>query len=120
MPQNYDSDPYRRAQGDTESEIRDQLTADGDNVAISGFNEVEIKIEQPDGSLISDDTAGNVSVVDASAGIVQYEFASGDLSQAGRYRYEWIVEFGDGGIQSFPSAKLAEIIVREDVDTLTS
>jgi len=108
------SDPYYRVVGDTDTSIDDQLIADGSAVDISNST-VEIHIEQPDGTVITDDTTGNVTIVDAVNGTVKYEFSSGDLDQSGRYRYEWEVTFGGGDVLTVPSSELEIIQVREEL-----
>jgi hypothetical protein len=108
------SDPYYRVVGDTDTSIDDQLIADGSAVDISN-SIVAIHIEQPDGTVITDDTNGNVTVVDAVNGNVKYEFSSGDLDQPGRYRYEWEVTFGGGDVLTIPSSELEIIQVREEL-----
>lgn len=109
------SDQYRRVVGDTDSPIEDTLIGDGQAIDISGFQSVELHIEKPDGTTITDDNTGNVTVEDSPAGEVKYEFQTGDLDQQGRYRYEWQVTFGDGGILTFPGDTMAKIWVREEI-----
>lgn len=109
------TEQYRRVVGDTESDIEDQLVADQTNVALTDFQEVEIHIEKPDGTSLTDDTTGAVSVQDVANGVVQYQFQSGDLDQSGRYRYEWEVTFGDGGVLTFPGDDYATIWVRDEL-----
>lgn len=106
---------YRRVVGDTQSDIEDQLLADGSTVDLAYIQTAAIHIEKPDGTIITDDTAGAVSVPDATNGVVQYEFQSGDLDQSGRYRYEWEITFEDGGILSFPGDDFATIWVRDEL-----
>lgn len=96
---------YRR-QNDTASPIEDTLRDDdGAAVDISGYQAVEIHIwEQTDGStVVDDDTNGNVTVTDAGAGEVKYDFQSADLTDATAKRYEWQVTFANGTIETFPN-----------------
>lgn len=109
------SEQYRRVVGDTESDIEDQLLADSANVDLTNLLGVSIHIVKPDGTTITDDRNGAVSVQDVSNGVVQYEFQSGDLDQSGRYRYEWEVTFGDGGVLTFPGDDWATIWVRDEL-----
>jgi len=109
------SDEYRRVVGDTESSIEDQLTGDGTVISIEDFNAVEIHIEKPDGTVLTDDTTGAVTVENSTEGKVRYDFQSGDLDQTGRYRYEWEVTFGDGGVLTFPGDSMAKIFVRDEL-----
>jgi len=109
------SEPYFRVVGDTDTSIDDQLVADGSAVDISNFSSVEIHIEKPDDTVITDDTNGGVTVTDAANGKVKYEFASGDLDRPGRYRYEWQITFGGGDVLTVPSSGLGIIQVREEL-----
>jgi len=109
------SDPYRRVVGDTDTSLDDQLVADGQAVDISNHSSVEIHIETPDGNVITDDTGGGVTVVDANNGKVKYEFSSGDLDTPGRYRYEWQITFGGGDVLTVPSGSLERIEVRDEL-----
>jgi len=113
-------DQYRRTVADTESSIEDQLTGtqfDGDaiNVSIENFTEVEIHIERPDGTTITDDTSGGVTVENSTEGKVRYDLSDGDLDQSGQYRYEWEVTFGDGGVLTFPGDEYARLYVRDEL-----
>lgn len=104
-----------RVENDTDSPIEDTLEdGSGNAVDISGFNSLDIHIEKPDGTLVTDDTTGNVTADDAANGDVSYDFQSTDLDQSGRYEYEWEVTFSDGGIETFPSRGFEEIIVRQE------
>lgn len=104
---------YRRVVGDTESPIEDQLLADGTNVDISGFQSVAFHLEKPDGSTITADDTGDVTVENSPDGLVSYDVQSGDFDQQRRYRYEWEVTFGDGGVLTSPGDGTGEIWVRE-------
>jgi len=106
---------YHRVVGDTESPIKDTLKTDGSAADISGFQQVQIAIEKPDETVITDPDAGNVNVIDAVNGAVEYAFAAGDLDQTGDYRYEWEITFGNGGVLTFPAESTPEIKVRDEL-----
>jgi hypothetical protein len=106
----------KRVANDTDSPIVDTLQdGSGNDIDISGFNKVEIHIQKPDGTSISDDDSGNVIVQDASNGEVKYDIQPGDLDQVGYYDYEWEVTFSDGGIETWPSDGTASISVRDEL-----
>jgi hypothetical protein len=112
---------YRRVMSDSESSIKDQLTGvqfDGSeiNVDIQDFSEVAVHIERPDGSVVTGNTSGDVTVEDPLVGKVKYDFSQSDLDQQGRYRYEWEVTFVDGGVLTFPADEMAKIWVREELN----
>lgn len=109
------SSQYRRVVGDTETDIRDQLLADGSPVDISEFHAVAIHIETPTGDVIVADTNSGVTVNNSPEGMVRYSFSEGDLSDRGRYRYEWEVTFADGGVLTFPADGMAKIWVRDEL-----
>lgn len=107
----------QRTINDEKSPIEDTLEdQDGNAVDISGQNEVEIHILKPDGTTISDNTAGNVTVDDGANGQVSYEFASGDLDQEGTYYYEWEVQFSASGAdaETWPSEGKGEPLIVSD------
>jgi hypothetical protein len=111
---------YRRVVSDTESSLEDQLTGvqfddDEFNVSIEDFSDVKIHIERPDGTTVTDDTTGGVAVQESTEGKVKYDFSNSDLNQQGRYRYEWEVIFGGGGVLTFPGDEMAKIWVREEL-----
>jgi len=113
MSHPHPDEQYRRVTADTEGDIEDQLLADGAPVDISGFQSVAIHIETPSGTLLEADDTGAVTVEDSPTGRVAYQFGPDDLTESGRYRYEWEVTFGDGGVATFPSAGLALLYVRD-------
>lgn len=109
------SDQYRRVVGDTESDIEDQLLADGHAEDISGFQSVELHLEKPDDTVLTAADTGAVTVEDSPTGIVSYQFQPGDLDQTGRYRYEWEVTYGDGEVMTFPGDGMGKLWVREEL-----
>jgi hypothetical protein len=110
------SNVYERVVGDTESPIEDTLIDDGGVSDISGFQKVEFHLIKPDDtSVTATDSDAAVTVEDSVNGQVKYEFQSGDLDQDGRYRYEWEVTFGDGGILTYPSSGWEPIFVRDEL-----
>lgn len=101
-------------QGDTSPAIKVQLSDEnGTAIDITGYQEVSFHMADPDGSTVKvdDDTSGGVSVTDASAGKVKYEWSAGDTDTAGVYQAEWEVTYGDGTIETFPNSGYTRILV---------
>lgn len=69
---------------------------------------VQFKLVAKDGTVVVDwDTA---EVVDAEAGQVQYDLASADVDEAGRYRYWFRV--GDGSEwTTYPPTRSGELLI---------
>lgn len=106
---------YRRVTGDTAPPIEDALVVDDSPLDIRGAT-VKIHIKPPDGDTIIRDESEGVSIDDAEKGYVTYEFRDGDLSESGRYRYEWQVTFGaDDRIVTVPSESEVEFWVRDEI-----
>lgn len=107
---------YERVVGDTESPIEDTLTDGVAAIDISGFQSVSFHLLKPDDtSVTADDASAAVTVEDSPTGKVEYAFQTGDLDQEGRYRYEWEVTFGDGGVLTIPSDGWETIYVRDEL-----
>lgn len=103
---------------DTSPAIKYQLQDDaGDAVDISGANDVRFLMRQRGGDTVKvdDNLAGNVSLVDASTGIVQYDWQDGDTDTAGQWWAEWEVEYSDGTIETFPNDQYILVRVEEDI-----
>lgn len=66
--------------------------------------------------VISDNTSGRVSIVDAPKGVVQYDWRSSDTSDIGSYEAEFVVDFGTDGEQTFPVGSNYEIEIIEDIN----
>ena len=79
---------------------------------LTGYQEVAFHLSATDGTLvIDDDTSGNVTVTDATNGIVKYEWQSGDTDTADDYTAEWEVTYSDGTIETFPNDEAGAPVV---------
>ena len=54
-------------------------------------------------------------IVNATGGVVRYDWATGDTDVAGSYRAEFEVTFVDGRIETFPNDTSIGVIIREDL-----
>jgi hypothetical protein len=104
--------------GDTapafEKNITDSL---GHVVDLSSVDEVEFHMEDEfENVVVTDDTSGNVFITDESAGVVEYEWKSGDTEEVGSYNAEFVVEYSDGTKQSFPYGTEYRIVIIGDID----
>lgn len=55
-------------------------------------------------------------IVDATHGIVRYDWAAGDTAKAGNYEAEWQVTWADGREQTFPTLGYHAIAILADLD----
>lgn len=104
--------------GDTAPAFEKSLNDDlGQPVDISGFTSVDFHMRDVDfNTVVDDDTTGNVSVEAAVSGDVSYDWQSGDTSDLGSYKAEFVVTYGDGSVQSFPRNGMYDVKVTEDID----
>lgn len=105
---------------DTSPALEYQLQDDGENaIDITGFSEVSFLMRKMAASTLSidDDTSGNVSVTDASSGLVRYNWQAADTSTAGEFEAEWEVEYSDGSVETFPNTGFIDIEINRDLST---
>lgn len=73
---------------------------DGSAVDLTGLT-VEFKMIDTDGTAVVSQTSDNVTVTDATAGTVTYDFDSTDVDTAGTY-YGYFVTSSGGEYEHFP------------------
>lgn len=56
-----------------------------------------------------------VTIVDEDAGVVRYQWQSGDTDTVGSYQAEFEVSFIDGTVETFPNADFIQIDVIYDL-----
>lgn len=105
---------------DTRPKIRCTLEdADGTEANLSGASVRFIMTPKSEdvGSTPTVDAAA--TVVDAPTGVVEYAWQAADTDTIGKYRAEWEVTFGDGGVETFPngtgSNAYIEVIITGDL-----
>lgn len=55
------------------------------------------------------------TIVTAASGIVKYSWADGDTDNAGTYKAEWEVTFGDGRAETFPNSTYLIVKITADL-----
>lgn len=81
------------------------LNPDGTSVQLAGAA-VRLNAFNPYGEIVINET---VTIVDATAGEVSYEF-DGTLA-AGTYQYEFIVTYADSSIETFPNEGFNNLVI---------
>lgn len=92
-------------QGDTAPALKATLKrGDGDVVDLSGVENIEFYLEDAlQGVIVEDDLSGNVSIVSASDGLIQYAWQDGDTDITGQKQAEFLVTFNSGDTETFPN-----------------
>jgi len=100
-------------QNDTSPSILTTLI-DGDGlvVDITGNLGVTFHMRDSEGIVVIDTAA---VVVDASSGLVRYDWLAADTDTAGVFQAEFEVTYVDGRIETFPNASYIEIIITDDI-----
>lgn len=95
--------------GDTSPRL-DATLADGDDnpIDLTGVA-VRFRLRRPrSGDVVIDEFA---SVVDAESGGVRYSWDASDTDEAGRFRAEFVVEYPDETIETFPNDGFHDIVL---------
>ena len=76
----------------------------GTAVSVAGASEVRFKMQTQDKVTDKVNNTANTSIVDGAAGIVKYDWQTGDTDTAGVYLAKFIITYSDGTIETFPNA----------------
>lgn len=108
---------FRITQGDTSPAILSSLTDDGEPVDLSSADTVRFIMEDKYEQIVvdADNNTGNVSIVDAAAGEVEYGFSAADTETVGTYKAEWEVTYDTGAVETFPTGGKITIEVFEEI-----
>jgi hypothetical protein len=99
-------------QNDTSPAVQASLkVANGNAVNLSGAT-VKFLMKSLDGVL---KVNTNMTVSNAGAGTVNYNWQTGDTDTAGSYFVEFQVTFADGTIETFPNSKNLNISITPDL-----
>lgn len=104
--------------GDTAPALNTRLfDRHGEVIDLSSVNDVSFYMRDVNyNTVISDNTAKGVSVVDGINGEVEYQWQQGDTDEIGSYAAEFEVEFSDGTIRTFPPIGHYDVEVTEDIN----
>ena len=103
-------------QGDTSPALEATLTdGAGDPFDITGatvtFHMTAVGNEGTNQPVVDADA----TVVDAGAGVVQYDWAPGDTADSGVYSAEFEVTYNSGVTETFPNDGYFEVVITEEV-----
>jgi len=104
--------------GDTYPSFEKRLRKEtGEPVDLNGVDGVGFNMRDSNYNVIvTDDTNGRVTVEDADAGVVSYEWQVSDTTDIGSYKAEFVVDFGTDGKRSFPADDHYDIEITEDIN----
>jgi len=99
---------------DSTPEVTATFTDENDNpVDLSGAS-VNFRMVEPRGG-------GNVldkacTITDAANGKVKYDWDAEDTSEYGRYRAEFVVNYNDGEVETFPNSSYHTVIIKRNAE----
>lgn len=101
---------------DTSPSIQETLLdGDGLPVNIAGNQGVRFLVRNSANTTVIDEPA---IVVDATNGIVQYDWSATDTATAGTYAAEFEVTYNDGKVETFPNDSYTEIVITADIPAI--
>jgi|TARA_R110000796_G_scaffold59408_5_gene137089 hypothetical protein len=74
---------------------------------------VKFHMKLDDGIVAID--GGTGTIVNATKGIVAYEWASGDTSNTGIHSAEFQIEYNNGQIETFPNTGYIKVIIKDEL-----
>ncbi len=87
-------------QNDTSPTLRANIQDyEGTNIDITGAS-VRLHIKEVGGSTL---VIKDMTILDQETGLVQYDWVTGDTSQAGNFNAELQVTYADGEIETYPN-----------------
>lgn len=104
---------FNLKQNDTSPAIQTTLIdGDGLPVDITGNLGVRFHVRDAEGTVIIDTAA---TVVNASEGVVLYEWLPSDTATVGTFQGEFEVTYVDGKVETFPNSSYINIIITDDI-----
>jgi hypothetical protein len=100
-------------QNDTSPSVSATLKDANDTVINLTGCTVMFHMEAVDGTLKVD---AEMTVTDATGGVVQYDWEVGDTDTAGTYYVEFEVTYGDSAVETFPNNNKEVIIIRPELN----
>ena len=109
------SKSFKIKQNDTKPSLRVQLLdSDGLPASVKGASVVFSMRVQPAVATMVD--RASVTVNDASAGDIQYDWTAANTNTADVYEGEFQVTYADSSIQTFPNDSYLLIDIKDDVE----
>ena len=100
--------------GDTFPPMRAQLLWEDETpVSLTNVSSVIFKMKEIGSNNLK--VNGTCSIVDATNGIVEYSWQSGDTDTPGFYYREFEVHYNDGKVMTVPNFKLEYIWIIDDI-----
>jgi len=101
-------------QNDTAPSIEAVLTdANGRVRSMSNAANVRFRMKSEKGTTLINGGVGYV--VNASKGIVAYEWQAGDTATVGMHNAEFEIEYSNGQIETFPNTGYIRIIIKDEL-----
>lgn len=100
--------------GNTREAIQVTLKRNGDAIDLSGSG-VSVKFQMRKISSGTLKVDAEATIVDDVGGEVKYEWKDADVNTTGIYYCEFIVTYGDGTVETFPSRGYKTIKIGEDL-----
>ena len=100
--------------GDTLPNLRVKLIEARNPFNLTDYD-VSVRVERSDGdSLVVDSSA---TIDDATRGIVQYSWSSGETDESGTYLVEFVADNGTGSTITFPNDGYAHLYIEDGLGT---
>lgn len=72
---------------------------------------VDLNVLHPRGGDV--EVAAQATILNATDGLVEYSWAAGDTDVEGRYRAEFVVEYTDGSVETFPNDGFHDLVITQ-------
>lgn len=100
-------------QGDTSPVLTAQLTDEADNPVNLEDASVEFVVSEPRGGETFLHESANV--IDSEEALVRYTWQEDDLTEFGRFRFEFVVTYKDGARETFPNVGYHNLYVHRSL-----
>lgn len=100
------------------SRLENPRTGDRFDLSDTDIARVRIVMDHPESGdlVVNDDDSGDLTILEATEGKVEYTFSSAETARLGRHRIEYIVEYTDGSELTYPPEGYIELRLTEAVD----
>lgn len=105
--------PFTIKRNDT-SPILQTVLSDANGVAID-LTATTVKFYMKKYKASTAKINAGAAIVDEDAGIVRYEWQTGDTDTAGSYQAEFQITYNDGAVETFPNADFIQVDIINDL-----